>query len=185
VDIDPRRIGMMGASFGGAAAVETALVDRRIRAAINLDGWVRGRALTAVLDVPFANFNSTRGAPDPNVLAAPNATAVQRFLATRNRETSDFITRQLAARSDALDIVINGASHGDYSNEVYDPHRWWDWRPWRRQMIAPRRMHEILDAHVAAFFGLHLSGRPAPWLTQTQSRFPEVSIRLGRGRGTE
>jgi dienelactone hydrolase len=185
VDIEPTRIGMMGGSIGGATSVEAALADKRIRAAINLDGWLRGRALTAVLDIPFANFNSTRGAPDPAVLMAPSANAVQRFLAARNAETNDFIARQMAARADAIDIAVAGASHGDYSDEVYDPHRWRQWRPWRWRMIAPRRMHEILDAYVAAFFGLHLSGRSAPLLTQVPARFTEASIRLGRGRAPE
>jgi dienelactone hydrolase len=188
IAIDPMRIGMLGASFGGAASVEAALADKRFRAVINLDGWLRGRALKTVLDIPFANFNSTRGAPDPTVLMAANANAVHRFLAARNSETNDFIKRQMAARSDALDITIVGASHGDYSDELYDPQRWrqWrPWRPWRRQMIAPGRMHEIMDAYVAAFFGKHLSAREVSWLTQTSSRFSEVSIRLGRGRGPE
>jgi dienelactone hydrolase len=185
VDVDPRRVGMLGASFGGAAAVEAALADRRFRAVINLDGWLRGRALTAVLDVPFANFNSTRGVPDPAILSAANANAVQRFLAARNGETNDFIQRQIAARSDALDISIAGANHGDYTDEVYDPQRWQQWRPWRRQMIAPGRMHEVMDAYVAAFFGAHLGGRAAPWITQSPSRYREVSIRLGRGRAPE
>jgi dienelactone hydrolase len=185
VDIDPGRIGMIGASFGGATSVEAALTDRRFRAVINLDGWLRGRALTAILDIPFTNFNSTRGAPDPAVLAAANADPVKRFLAARNAETNDFIKRQMAARGDALDITIKGASHSDYSDEVYYPQRWRQWRPWRRQMIAPARMHEIMDTYVAAFFGAHLSSRAAPLLAQASSRYPEVSIRLGRGRGLE
>jgi dienelactone hydrolase len=185
VDIETSRIGMLGASFGGAAAVEAALADRRFRAVINLDGWLRGRALQNVLDIPFANFNSTRGAPEPAVLASPGATPVQRFLAARNGETSNFIARQMAARGDALDIAIAGASHGDYTDEVYDPQRWRQWRPWRREMIAPARMHEITDAYIAAFFGAHLSGKAAPLLKQAPSRYGEVSIRLGRGRSPE
>ncbi len=185
VDIDPSRIGMIGASFGGATAVEAALTDRRFRAAINLDGWLRGRALTAVLEIPFMNFNSTRGAPDPAVLAAPNANAVQRFLAARNAETNDFIQRQMAARGDALDITIHGASHGDYTDELYDPQRWQQWRPWRRAMIAPARMHEITDAYIAAFLSAHLSGQAAPWLKQVPSRYGDVSIQLSRGRGLD
>jgi dienelactone hydrolase len=185
IDIDPAKIGIFGHSFGGASSVEAALADRRFRAAINLDGWLRGRALTAVLDIPFANFNSTRGAPDPALLSEASADPVKRFLAARNAETNDFIRRQMAARSDARDITIEGASHSDFTDEVYDLRRWRQWRPWRRQMIAPARMNEILDAYVVAFFGAHLSGQAAPLLVQTPSRYPEVSIRLGGGRKPE
>lgn len=182
---DPMRIGMLGASFGGASAVEAGLTDNRVRAVVNLDGWLRGKATTRTLEIPLANFNSTRGVPDQAKLEAPNANPNQAFVAARNRETTAVVERQIAARADARDITIAGASHGDFNGELYDPQRWRQWRPWRRNMIAPARMHEILDAHIAAFFSTHLDTNDGSGSASTVAfglqLYPEVTIRLGRG----
>jgi predicted dienelactone hydrolase len=51
--LDLSRVGMFGSSMGGAGAAETMLVDRRVRAGLNLDGTFFGRALEAGLDRPF------------------------------------------------------------------------------------------------------------------------------------
>ena len=179
---DPTRIGIAGASFGGAAAVETALRDARLKAVLNFDGWLRGKALADNLTVPFANFNSTRGVPDQAVLTAPNANPNHKFLAARNAETNAFIERHLATRPDTIDVTIAGANHGDFTDEIYLPDRWMQWRPWRRSMIAPARMHEIVDAYAAAFFDTHLGGSPSAILSQNPPPFPEATIRLGRSR---
>ncbi len=182
---DPTRIGMAGASFGGATAVEAAARDTRIRAVLNLDGWLRGVAATRSLGVPLLNANSTRGMPDAAVLNAPDANPNHKFLAERSRETMAILERELNAPSGAVDITIAGASHGDYNNELYDQRRWMQWRPWRRTLIAPERQRLIVDAYATAFFARHLVGQPAPLLRQSPSPFPEVAIRLGPTRHTE
>ncbi len=179
---EPTRIGIAGASFGGGAAVETGLRDVRLRAVLNFDGWLRGKALTDTLAVPFANFNSTRGVPDQAVLAAPNAKPNYKFLAARNAETNAFIDRQLATRPDTIDVTIAGANHGDFTDEIYLPNRWMQWRPWRRTMIAPARMHTIMDAYAVVFFGAHLNGTSSKALSLNLPQFPEATIRLGRSR---
>ena len=48
--LDLSRVGMFGASLGGAGSAETMLADRRVRARVNLDGTFFGRVLTAGLD---------------------------------------------------------------------------------------------------------------------------------------
>ncbi len=181
---NPRQIGIIGASFGGASAVEAGLSDARIRAVVNLDGWLRGKASAKTLDIPFANFNSTRGTLDQVASEASDANPNQKFIAARNQETTGIIERQLAARGDALDITITGASHSDFNNELYDAQRWRQWRPWQRTMIAPARLHEILDAHIFAFFAAALARTEtaAPQTALALTPYPEVTIRLGRSR---
>ena len=51
--LDLSRVGMLGHSMGGATAGQAMLVDRRIRAGLNLDGTVYGSVLSAGLDRPF------------------------------------------------------------------------------------------------------------------------------------
>jgi dienelactone hydrolase len=179
---DAARIGIVGASFGGAAAVESGLRDIRIGAVINFDGWLRGRAIDGTLAVPFANFNSTRGVPDPAAINAPNARPNHKFIAARNAETTAIIERHLAARSDTIDVTIAGANHGDFTDEIYERGRWMQWRPWRASIIAPARMHEVIDMYAAAFFLAHLGGQATPVGAFNPDRAPEISIRLGGGR---
>jgi dienelactone hydrolase len=179
---DPQRVGMAGASFGGATAVEVAGRDPRILAVANLDGWLRGRAQMQALPVALLNFNSTRGAPDPAARQRSDANPNHAFLAARSAETAQILSRELAAEQGAIDITIAGASHGDFNDELYDNLRWLQWRPWRSAMIAPEQMRRIVDTYTAAFFDVHLQGISAPLLSHNASRFPEAKIKLGRPR---
>jgi dienelactone hydrolase len=176
---DIKRIGMVGASFGGATAFEAARSDRRIRAAMNLDGWIGVGSDKQALQTPFANFNSTRGASAPGAATDPAATPSRAFFARISAETTVILERQLASRADMIDITIEGASHSDYNNELYDWDRWKQWRPWRHSMIAPTRLRAIVDAYATAFFDTHLNGTSNPILKQTPSPYPEVTIKLG------
>ncbi len=181
---DAKRIGIVGASFGGAAAVEAGFRDTRVRAVINFDGWLRGRAANGTLAIPFANFNSARGVPKPATINAPDARPNYKFVAARNAETTAAIERHLAVRSDMIDVTIAGANHGDFTDEIYEPGRWKQWRPWSDRMIAPARMHEIVDMYASTFLLAHLSDRPTPLgaLNPVAAEAPEVSIQRGRGR---
>jgi len=50
---DLERIAMVGHSLGGATAGSLMLVERRVRAGVNLDGSLRGRVVQEGLDRPF------------------------------------------------------------------------------------------------------------------------------------
>ena len=51
--LDLHRIGVFGHSRGGATAADTMLMDRRIRAGVNLDGGMWGPVVKRGLDRPF------------------------------------------------------------------------------------------------------------------------------------
>jgi dienelactone hydrolase len=51
--IDRDRIGAVGFSFGGATAVEQSVQDKRIRAVVNLDGWLYGKSASAPPAIPY------------------------------------------------------------------------------------------------------------------------------------
>jgi len=56
--LDLQRIGASGMAFGGAATGELAIMDRRIRAGINLDGSQWGDVLDHPLEIPFMYFHN-------------------------------------------------------------------------------------------------------------------------------
>jgi hypothetical protein len=62
--LDLSRVGMFGSSLGGAGSAETMLVDRRVKAGLNLDGSFLGRVLTAGLDRPFLMMSSDVDDPE-------------------------------------------------------------------------------------------------------------------------
>ena len=51
--LDLSRVGVMGHSFGGAVAIQTAIADARVRAAINMDGWIFGEFVHTGLRKPL------------------------------------------------------------------------------------------------------------------------------------
>lgn len=56
---DLNRIGVMGFSFGGAAATQALLHDSRIRAGINLDGPIFGKRVDDDFSKPYLSLNSS------------------------------------------------------------------------------------------------------------------------------
>lgn len=181
VRFSQQRIGIFGASFGGAVAAEAAQSDpqKRMRAAINFDGWMYGEVAARTVAVPFLMFNSTRGVSKPDW--ATSTDPQRRFLELYDRRDRATIKRQLATRHDAIDVTIIGSGHSDFGDDLYNPRRWTQWRPWRENMIAVDRMRTIVDAYVLAFFRQHLEGVPQPLLQSPQSPYSEVKILLGNG----
>ena len=82
-DLD--RIGMFGHSLGGATAAATMLVDRRLRAGLDMDGFLFGKVADTGLRKPFMLF-----AGDPGVQGQPNLAGFWRHL-TGPRYAVDFV----------------------------------------------------------------------------------------------
>ena len=176
-----QRIGIFGASFGGAVAGEVVQRDplKRFRAAINFDGWMFGEVAARTVEAPFLMFNSTRGVSQPDW--ATSTDPARRILELYDRRDRVTIKRQLAKRQDAIDLTIIGSGHSDFSDDLYSPRRWTQWRPWREKIVAVDRMSAIIDAYVLAFFEQHLKGVQQPLLQRPQSPYAEVKILLGNG----
>ena len=176
---DADRIGIFGASFGGAAAVEFAQsTSRRIAAIVNLDGWLQGTAAVRPIESPFAEFNSTRGMPPPDAIHYTNP--MKRFFATIQAKSTIIVQRQLAMRDDCIRVSIEGADHADFYDKLYSPERWKQWRPWRPRIIRPERLRTVLDAYLVAFFETYLLGKASPLLKAGASPYPEVTCEVGR-----
>lgn len=151
--IDPARIGFLGFSFGGATGVEQALADPRIKAVVNLDGWLFGEATRRVLARPYLLFYIDDDDPPANWLTSPDPG--ERALAL-GCAADRALHRPYFGQADFTWLHAGKVSHDELSGE------WpaWSWRhPFARpaEGLGPRQ-----EAHakiVRAFFDRYLLGR--------------------------
>jgi len=149
--LDLDRLGVLGMSFGGAAAGSFCVEDPRCKAGLNLDGFQFGEGMAeAVVRVPFMMLSSQReGTP-----------------------LNDFFFRHAAGP--VYRLAIRGASHANFTDtSISSPSlRWLG----ALGDIDGHRMLEILNVYVPAFFDRYLLGEPAFGLESNSADFPEVEL---------
>jgi Platelet-activating factor acetylhydrolase, isoform II len=114
--LDLSRIATIGHSLGGAIALQAAWLDPRIKAAINLDGWLFDAARGGWPQQPVLIVGSDDGAapaPDPNS-ADPN----RRYRSVLDLEDSQRISTGLA-KFGGVEATIGNARHEDFSDSPY------------------------------------------------------------------
>jgi len=165
--LDLDRIGMLGWSFGGAAAIEMLRTDPRVKAAVNHDGRLFGGAMTSPVTRPFMLFHhgidNAAAGPEANRAVAREQAALIRGL--------DSTARALAT-ADWYDVTIAKTNHGHFSDLPLFMALFQD-----TTLLAGRRGHEIIDAYTLAFFDQYLRGRQSPLLAAPSAQFPEVAFR--------
>lgn len=144
--IDPARIAMAGQSIGGAAVPETMVKDSRVRAGINMDGSMFLPIPESGLARPFM------------LMGAPSNDGTWK----RDWERLTGWKRWL---------VVKGAVHPSFT----------DYDMLLQQLgvnlgsdLKGTRSMDVTREYVAAFFGLHLRGKPQPLLDKPSRRYPEV-----------
>lgn len=141
---DLHRIATIGFSFGGSSAAAALRLDRRVAAAVNIDGWHFGSSAGQPVDKPFLVFKSTNSMPPIEYgIAGRNTSAVDRI--SQAREHGQLALPQ--SRS----IVIHGTLHGDYSDQLYGGNRWTEWRPWQPPLAHPAVVRATIDSATLEF----------------------------------
>lgn len=168
MDLD--NVGMYGWSFGGATSIEAAVVDPRVKAAIDHDGQLFGSAPAAGTARPFMLMHGgeiPEGPPsdDPDEAAA-TAAAFEELLGVV-KETDDAL--KAASTGDWYDVTIAGTNHGSFSDLTLVI-------PGASPGIDPVRAHEIINGLTMAFFDHYLKGVPSPLLDDPSVEFPEVAF---------
>jgi dienelactone hydrolase len=151
--IDPSRIGMAGASLGGASAAEAMLKDSRVRAGINLDGTMFAPIPASGLARPFLFMGQTVHSPGGIDTTWDrdweNLTGWKRWLVVAGAVHPSFTDYDLLAQQIGVDLGSG---------------------------LSGTRSVEITRAYVGAFFDQHLRGRPQPLLDKPSPRYPEVKF---------
>lgn len=175
--VDPDRVGFLGFSFGGATAAEQSILDHRIKAVVNLDGWVFDKAAQAAVPAPYLLFYIDDDFPPQRWLtsADPGERAMAQGCAF-----DQAVHRRLLGKPDFYWLHATKAWHEELSGE---PPPW----QWKRPFDAMRRSHDDLWLRQAAyarvilaFFDRYLLDRPSAFPLAGR-RYPGDIVDLDRG----
>jgi len=147
--VDLQKIGLLGWSFGGASSAQAAIMDKRVKAVINLDGTTVGDLLEKPLNVPFM------------------------FLDRDNRSRPEYLLKNL--RNDTYVINVNGTTHFNFTDmalySIPEVEK-------IMGDINGLRGIEIINAHTLAFFEKHLKDNKTSTLDRLLSEEENSDIRL-------
>lgn len=158
--LDLEHIGLLGHSFGGAAALEACHLELRCSAAADLDGTPFGGVTQTGLDRPVLLMLSDSG----NQADSPIL------------QKSDHDLETIFSQSpQGYRVVIRGALHFNFSDYAVE------FMPLGGPFgvlgsIDGTRGLQIASAYLAAFFGQTLKGQPSPLLQGPSSDYPEVQF---------
>ncbi|UQA97188.1 alpha/beta hydrolase family protein [Streptomyces halobius] len=160
--VNTNRIGMFGASLGGATVPEAMHADSRIDAGANLDGQFFGPATTRDLDRPFLLFSSQN----------------------HNRDTDRSWARFWKhLDGERLDLKLRDSGHNSFvDNQALLPQAPGAFGMSPDQLvhalgtIDPNRSIEIQRTYLAAFFDKHLRHRHSHLLDGPSRHYPEIDF---------
>jgi dienelactone hydrolase len=170
--IDLSRVGMLGHSIGGVAAVQAAADDRRFLAVANLDGGdgELDSEIQRGAHVPLMLLTKT--GPTPQA-ASDKDLAFWGMTRSRYQELMNEVYRRRTAiqsrlQAPAYRIAIAGAVHMNFSDAALLERD--------NRGIDPVRAIAIVRAYLGAFFDRYLKGGPTELLSGASGRFPEVTL---------
>jgi dienelactone hydrolase len=115
---DFERVGFVGYSLGGAVAAEASLIDKRIRAVVNLDGWLFAQAAKAPPSAPYLLVHSADSVPQADDLRS----ATQEL-----RNSAEWSIRDIAIHDQLLGrpgfhwFLLRGVRHEDMKDQMFSP----------------------------------------------------------------
>lgn len=173
--VDLNRIGMLGHSLGGAAALEACRADVRFKACADLDGAPFGKVTEEGLKRPTLVMRSGPIYSDED-LARKGRTRAQWEEMGRKGLAMWSSLFQKSKNVPVYSIKLNGAGHMSYSDAPFvmpDTINRFGGR-----IIDARRGYEIMTHYTRDFFGKYLMGKRSDLLDAAQSPYPEVSAEI-------
>jgi hypothetical protein len=157
--LDMNKLGVFGMSFGGSTACQLAFEDRRVKAAINMDGGLPlGDLIDHPMDIPFMFMNS-----EPSMApGGANQTLIEYMMGRSN--------------ASIYSITVRGSRHNNFMDLSVFP-------PVLKYMgdivgkIDGDKMLRIINAYIVAFFDKHVRGIDSPLLNGPSPDFPEVILK--------
>ena len=168
--LDLDNIGLYGWSFGGAASIQTAIDDKRVKAAIDHDGQLFGKADQEIITTPFMLFHAG-DVPEAPKGKNDEETENNKRIMDELIEIVETKDAQLKEKStnDWYDITIDGANHGHFSDLVlFYPNYAGD--------LPAKRAYKIINALTVSFFDHYLKQSPSDLLGNPVSNFSEVQM---------
>ncbi len=164
-DLD--RVGVFGYSFGGAVAAQAAWLDRRVKAAANLDGWHFAEVSEQGVDRPYLLLSDDTPLPSPADLisADPRRRAVAALTDLDYRRAL-----QNLQRHGGCYFVVTDTGHGDFIDPTL--------RSRVKNLLRLRRTRldslQRINACLAEFFAQFLLDRPSDLFADDGRSLPEI-----------
>jgi dienelactone hydrolase len=168
--VDFERVGFVGYSIGGAVAAEASLMDKRIQAVVNLDGWLFAQAANAPPLAAYLLIYSADSFPHADDL---------RSSAQWIRNSAEWCIRdiaihdQLLGRSNFHWFLLRGVQHDDMNDQMFSIslrhtlRRSWDDR---------LQQHQGLVRLVSAFLKHHLDMETPNIFSAPENIFPLTKV---------
>lgn len=151
--LDCSGFGMFGHSFGGATSMQTSLYDKRIKAGINIDGWLFGAKLC------------------DNKVTAPL------LMITRYDKP---LVGNFGTHNDTIEaIIIPNSSHNMYSDHGFiaeEIANKWDLVPCN---MSGEELSKIITECIVAFFNSNMRGDNSVSIKDISYRYSEESFYIG------
>lgn len=157
--LDSSAIGAFGHSMGGKAATALCILDARVSACANLDGWpIPASAEVHGLEQPYLLVEDVRDVTDEELVSW--SATLDRYV--RNmRHLRDRKTRMMRRMGQGSShVMVRGIRHDSFQDwPALDPAL----RP-EGASRDPEGTHHLIVEILSGFFGEHLAGRPSPLL---------------------
>jgi len=172
--LDTNRVGAIGHSFGGAAATAVCAEDRRVRGAVNMDGWffdaIHARGPNQPLLVIYASTGQASTTPGPNA-------TVDAVLDATDLADMEASLRQFGGYL----LEVKGPSHEDFSDQpLVSPLRSLS----HRGTLPAAEIQNIVRTYVVAFFGRTLRSEDPGLFHMHASPYAEASLEVWPGSKT-
>jgi len=173
--LDLDRVGIWGFSLGGAAAAQAGRIDRRIKAVVNLDGWLFAEAAVHGVQQPYLLVSDASPLPQPAELTSANP--VVRYTAVLDQGDYDRQTAGLKRHGGYL-LTIDGTTHVNFTDA---PARSRFRRLTGGGTLDATRALTIVAAYLRGFFETQLLAEPSPLFGKAPPPFPEAHLEVWPG----
>ncbi len=171
--LDFDRVGIFGYSFGGAVAAQTAWLDPRFKAALNMDGWLFAEASIEGIRQPFMEMSDATPVPTQADIASEDV--VQRLTAQLNLADYNQLRANMELRGGYY-LVLTNSNHQSFM----DISKRSIVQQLKALLTGPRRLPGIINAYVTGFFERYLMGIPSDLIGQIPSPYDEVRLEFAK-----
>jgi predicted dienelactone hydrolase len=172
--IDTSRMGIFGHSFGGAVAAEVCRTDTRMKAGVNLDGYIFGEPTRTAIGKPFMVLLDDSPTISQGMIDAAKGKEHRELAFTAENMNA---MRQAVSAKESYLVSVRGTRHMNFcDSSLYSPLR----QITHAGTIPAERGMEIINRCLLSFFDKHLKEQVKPSLGDIAARYPEVVLeRLG------
>jgi dienelactone hydrolase len=166
--LDLGRAGAIGYSFGGAVAFAASRHDPRLKAVMNLDGWLFDAASGYRGGLPYFVVSSDTQRPGPDYVADPDPEiryASQLTVADTKRQ-------QAVLRHGGYELTVAGTDHLDFSDVPLYALR----HRFGNGQADPQRVARAVHAYAVAFFERTLEDTPSALLAPGEKQSPAMTL---------